>query len=188
MQSVNSYVTAEGNFNYGIATHPYNVPLYNTQTWNPSIKNSVTQSPDTMYITMANIGVLTDFFCQKENLQTDGQVRSILCSEVGYTSIPFGGYVSDENQQAAALAFGYLQAANNQHIDGFFNREVDAPEEIASSGLAMGVLTTGDYVHFTPKMAYNTYKFIDDPGQQAAYVNAASAAIGRNVLEIITPR
>ena len=79
---------------------------------------------------MANIDVLTDFLCQKKNLQTDGQVRSVLCSEVGYTSLPSHSYASDDNVQSAALAFGMLQAMNNQYIDGFFNREVDDPAEI----------------------------------------------------------
>ncbi len=188
MEFFNAYVISEGNFDYGIAVHPYNVPLYSAQTWMPSFMDSVNQTPNTMYVTMMNINILTDFFCQKENLSPNGQVRSILCSELGYTSIPFGGYVSDENQQAAAVALGYLQAMHNQHIDGFFMRETDSPEEIRNDGLAVGLLTTDDYHNYRRKMAFHMYRYLDDPSQQANYIALASAFIGIDVNLLLTPR
>ena len=194
LQSVQAAASAEGNFNYGVATHPYNVPLYNAQTWAPAIRNSVTDDQNSVYVTMANIDVLTDFLCEKTNLQTDGQVRSVLCSEVGYTSLPSHSYVSDDNIQSAALALGMLQAMNNQYIDGFFNREVDDPAEIVQvsdgqpDNLAMGVLSTPDWKTFTPKKSYNTYKYIDDPAQQAAILQDASAAIGQDITTLIHAR
>ncbi|MCH4032699.1 MAG: DUF5722 domain-containing protein [Lachnospiraceae bacterium] len=194
LQSVQAAASAEGNFNYGVATHPYNVPLYNALTWAPAIQNSVTDDQNSVYVTMANIDVLTDFLCSKKNLQTDGQVRSVLCSEVGYTSLPSHGYASDDNVQSAALAFGFWQAMNNQYIDGFFNREVDDPSEIAQisdgqpDNLAMGVLSTPDWKTFTPKKSYNTYKYIDDPAQQAAILQDASAAIGQDINSLIHAR
>ena len=194
LTSVQAAAAAEGNFNYGVATHPYNVPLYNALTWAPAIRNSVTDDQNSVYVTMANIDVLTDFLCQKKNLQTDGQVRSVLCSEVGYTSLPSHSYASDDNVQSAALAFGMLQAMNNQYIDGFFNREVDDPAEIVQisdgqpDNLAMGVLSTPDWKTFTPKKAYNTYKYIDDPSQQAAILQDASATIGQDITTLIHAR
>lgn len=186
LQAMQSYISQTGNFNYGVAIHPYNVPLYKAQTWAQG--GYATQSVNSPYVTMSNINVLTDFLQGKAYLQTDGQVRSVLCSEIGYTSMSFGGCVSDQNQQAAALNYGYLQALNNQYIDGFFNREVDAPEEMATSGLAMGVLTTADYRSFAPKVAYNMYKNIDNPAQQATVVNWTSAVIGTDVTKLINVR
>lgn len=185
LTKLNSYVASEGNFNWGVATHPYNAPLYSSWTINPGIVKPnlakyVTDDQSSVYITMYNIDVLTDFLCQKAYLQSDGQVRSVLCSELGYTSLPSHGYASDESIQAAALAYGYWQAMNNQYIDGFFNREVDHATEIneISEGqpdnLATGILN----MDATPKQAYTVYKNIDDPNQQAAILQQAAASFG----------
>ena len=137
---------------------------------------------------MANISVLTDFIQQKAFLQTDGQVRSVLCSELGYTSYPFGGYVSDYNIQYAAYVFGYLQAQNNQYIDGFFARECDSPQEVAIDGMASGLLTTTDYKTFTKKPAYTAYANIDNPNQRQAVINNASAIVGTDITSLIESR
>lgn len=188
LTSMAAYLSAEGNFNYGIAMHPYNVPLYAAQTWAPEQMSLTPQDQSAPYLSMANIGVLTDYLETQPMLQTDGQVRSVLCSELGYSSISYGGYTSDELQQAAALVFGYLQAANNQYIDGFFNREADAAEEI-SQGLALGVLSTSDYRTYRRKLSYDYYKNIDDPNE-AANIMAACGSImgGVDISLYITPR
>lgn len=187
LTTMNTEAKAEGNFNYGIAVHPYNAPLYNSWTLNPGIVKAdlaqyITDDQSTVYITMANIDVLTDFLCQSDYLQTDGQVRSVLCSELGYTSMTRGAYVQDESTQAAAVTFATWQAMNNQYIDGIFMREVDHADEInglaADDGLPQCLATGLLDVNHQPKAAYNAYKYIDDPNQQAAYLAQAAAAFG----------
>ncbi|MGN1023889.1 MAG: DUF5722 domain-containing protein [Lachnospiraceae bacterium] len=188
LTTMQAQISAEGNFDYGVAVHPYNVPLYASQTWTMQNLGVCDQTQNSPYITMANIGVFTDFFCQKAMLQNDGQVRSILCSELGYSSMPYNGYPNDENQQAAALVFGYLQAKNNQYIDGFFNREADAPEEIAQ-GLAVGVLSSDDGKTYTRKLSYDYYKNIDNPAVANDILAACGAYMGGiEVSSLLTPR
>ena len=95
----------EGDLDWHVAIHPYNVPLYDPYAWRPSSKTP--HSQDAAYISMQNIDVLTDFLSQPQMLAPDGLVRSVLCSEVGYTSS------QGEGIQAAAVVFGYLQAVHN---------------------------------------------------------------------------
>ena len=66
---------------------------------------------DTPMVTMANIHVVTDYLQQESFLKEDGEVRSVILSELGYTSS------KGEEVQAAAIAYAYKTAAANQHID-----------------------------------------------------------------------
>ena len=183
-----SEILAQGNFAYGAAVHPYNVPLYASQTWAMQNLGVCDQTQNSPYITMANIGVFTDFFCQPAMLQEDGEVRSILCSEVGYSSLPYDGYPNDESQQAAALVFGYLQAKNNQYIDGYFNREADAEEEV-EQGLALGVLSSEDGKTYRRKLSYDYYKNIDNKTVADDILAACGAYMGGiPVSSLLTPR
>ena len=188
LKTMQAEITAEGNFDYGVAIHPYNVPLYASQTWSMETLGMSTKKQSSLYITMGNIGVFTDFLCGKAMLQTDGTVRSVLCSEVGYSSIPYDGYPNDEAQQAAALVFGYLQAKNNQYIDGFFNREADAREEV-EQGLALGVLSTEDGKTYRRKLSYDFYKNIDNPSVAPDIMAACGAQMGGiDPAALLTPR
>ena len=188
LKTMQAEITAEGNFDYGVAIHPYNVPLYASQTWSMETLGVSTKKQSSLYITMGNIGVFTDFLCGKAMLQTDGTVRSVLCSEVGYSSIPYDGYPNDEAQQAAALVFGYLQAKNNQYIDGFFNREADAREEV-EQGLALGVLSTEDGKTYRRKLSYDFYKNIDNPSVAPDIMAACGAQMGGiDPAALLTPR
>lgn len=173
--NMNGYISAEGNFAYGIAHHPYNYDLRRPMVWEPTAYVNHTQN--SIYVTMANIDVLTDFFCQPAYLCPDGSVRSILLSEVSYNSHPaFGG---SEPIQATSMVYGYLQAMNNQHIDGFFPRECDAFEEVAQ-GMAFGVMNA-DFSH---KLAYNWYANALSPDILAT----ASAIIGADINSLMVVR
>lgn len=121
---------------------------------------------------MQNIDVLTDFLGQDEFL-SNGEVRSVLCSEVGYTS-------SDgQETQAAAVVYSYLQCMANQHIDGIIlSRELDDSSEVAQ-GLSLGIYG---------KTAWTYYKNIDTDDAQA-YIDKASAIIGvDDMTTLITER
>ena len=107
---------------------------------------------------------------------------------MGYSSLPYDGYPNDENQQAAALVFGYLQAKNNQYIDGYFNREADAEEEV-EQGLALGVLSSKDGKTYTRKLSYDYYKNIDNLAVADDILAACGAYMGGiPVSSLLTPR
>ena len=166
----------DGDLDWHVAVHPYNVPLTNPYAWQTS--SYAPHSQDARYLSMRNIDVLTDFLSQSSMLAPDGQVRSVLCSEVGYTSS------QGEGAQAASVVFGYQQAMSNSHIDGFIlSRELDDGGEIAQ-GLAYGLLNTAA----APKLAYAYYQAMGTAAEQQ-YVNSALSIMGVSSLsDVITYR
>ena len=175
LNNLNGYICAEGNFGYGIAHHPYNYDLRRPMVWEPTPYVNHTQN--STYVTMANIEVLTDFLSQPAFLAPDGSVRSVLLSEVSYNSNPFFG--GDETIQAVSTVYGYLQAMNNQHIDGFFPRECDAAEEVLQ-GMSFGVMNP-DNSH---KLVYSWYANALSPEILAT----ASAVIGADINSLMIKR
>ncbi len=176
---LNASITAQGNIDWGVACHPYPVPLTNAQFWANSAyyKNLVKHTATSPFLTMENIDVLTDYMCRAEMISPTGQVRSIICSEIGYTA------AQGEAVQAAALTYGYMVATSNQHIDAFIvSRQTDTAAEILQ-GLSMG-LTNPDGSH---KLAYEYYKHMDSENA-IDYVNNASAIIGTDMISSISPR
>lgn len=167
LDAFNSYIAAEGNIGWDLAQHPYNVMLTNPYSWSND-SSYVNHSADTWFISMQNIEVLTDYMGSTQYLKANGSIRSILCSEVGYTSSAAG-----EAVQAASITFGYEQAMANQHIDGFIlSREVDDAGEMAQ-GLANGLKNLDG----SKKASYDYYANLDTANAQQ-YLNAAAATIG----------
>lgn len=117
---------------WGLAWHPYPYPLGDPDTLDdgdyptidtdetPSYGGEVTLDYTTPIISMKNLDILTDYF--KENLlKEDGSVRSIILSEVGYTS--FSVIVGDnEAKQAANIAYAYYKAEANPLIKALIIR------------------------------------------------------------------
>ena len=162
----NSYISSEGNIDWSLAVHPYDVPLTNSYAWANSSKY-VTHDISSPYVAMQNVEVLTDYMCTPTFKAPNGQVRSIICSEVGYSS------TAGEAVQAAAITYAYEVAMNNQYIDAFiYNKEMDASAELAQ-GLALGLVSSRG----THKQAYAYYQNLDGPNAQQ-YINAAAATIG----------
>lgn len=161
----NRNITSKGNIDWGVAQHPYNVPLTEARIWKGS--KYVEHSASTSMITMANIEVLINYLKQEPFLTDTGEVRSILISELGYTSH------AGEAYQAAAFAYAYYKIAAYDEIDGFLlNRETDAGEEVAQ-GLAFGLTDAGG----RHKQIYDVFKYIDTPSH-AAYTDFAKGIIG----------
>ncbi|MDE6975246.1 MAG: hypothetical protein K2P38_19485, partial [Lachnospiraceae bacterium] len=165
MDVFNRNISSKGNIDWGVAQHPYNVPLTEARIWKSS--KYVKHSADTSMMTMDNIEVLIDYLKQDHFLTDDGQVRSILISELGYTSH------AGEAYQAAAFAYAYYKIEAYDEIDGFLlNRQTDAAEEVAQ-GLAFGLSSAGG----GRKQIYNVFKYIDT-GQHAQYTDFAKDLIG----------
>lgn len=146
------YIKKKGDIDWGLAYHPYPVPLTNARFWNTgSFSKYTTYSVDTEMVSMHNLYVVTDYLTNERFLDRNGEVRSVILSEQGYTS------TSGEDVQAAAYAYAYYIAENNQYIDGFMiSRETDAGPEVAQ-GLALGLTTPGG----GHKKVYNVFKHIN---------------------------
>ena len=182
LNAMQTYITQTGNFDYGIAIHPYNVPLYKADTWNAG--RYATHKANSPYVTTANLDVLTDYISQPAFLAPNGSVRSVICSEVSFNSIPYGGCYSDGAVQSAAAAYAYLAAENNQHVDGIFLREMDSAVEVASSGIAGGLIGADG----TKKPAYAAYAGIDNPKTRGSIIQTMNATAGRDLTKTIVAR
>lgn len=170
LDEFNAFLKEEGNIDWGVAYHPYSVPLTWPKFWSLQTdfyRSLVVDSPDTSMVTMSNIHVVTDYLQRSEFLTSSGEVRSVILSELGYTS-SYG-----EDVQAAAIAYTYLIASNNQHIDALvLSRQTDAASEIAE-GLALGICHTNGQ----RKYAYEVFKYMDTE-YSAQYTEFAKAHIG----------
>lgn len=143
-------ISEYGNIDWGLAAHPYSFPNENTPFWKPTKYTNHTVS--TPVISMDNLEVLTNYMQRDEMRDTSGNVRSIILSEIGYSS------TSGETMQAAAFAYAYTKMEKNGYIDALmFSRQTDASDEIAALGLALGLQTTGGH----HKYIYNVFKYID---------------------------
>ncbi|NLL77573.1 MAG: hypothetical protein GX235_10070 [Clostridiales bacterium] len=165
LDEFNRQIKEEGNIDWGLAMHPYNVPLTSVRIWESS--KYVKNSPDTPMVTMANIDVVTDYMQQEDFLTKEGEVRSVILSELGYTSL------QGEEMQAAAIVYAYEIAESNPHIDSIlFSRQTDALEEMVQ-GLSLG-LNNADGSH---KYAYNVFKYMDTESADI-YTSFAKSIIG----------
>ena len=155
LDAFNSQIVLKGTIDYGIAHHPYPVPLTWPKFWampaNYARMNLVRNSVDTPYITVQNLHVLTNYIQQEQFLNEEGEVRSVLLNEVGFPSN------HGENIQAAAYAYAYYIVDANQYVDGFiYNKQSDMAVEMAQ-GLNLGL----DHTNGSHKYIYNVFKNID---------------------------
>lgn len=177
LDTFNTLVKAEGNIDWSLATHPYNAPLYAPNVLTGNVRTTHDAST-TSYITMENIEVLTDYLCQSDFLNPAGQVRDIVLSEVGYTSLASMG--SSDAIQAADVVFAISQANVNQYIDGIIiNRQLTDVGEVAQ-GLDYGLSDASG----NPKQAYSWYTTAEDPNTIAA----ASAVLGTDITAFLQVR
>ena len=125
----NNAAQKHGNYDWGIAIHPYPQPIARVNYWSQDYN----KTQDAPILSIMNLCSLTEFLKQEEYLNTEGEVRNITITELGFTSA--GG----EKLQAAACAYCYYIVEANPYIDAFImNRQTDAPEEM-KSGLAFGL-------------------------------------------------
>ncbi len=180
LDEFNALICREGNIDWGLAHHPYSVPLNWPKFWDLPAQNAelVKESEDSAMVIIYNIDVVTDYMQREEFLTPDGEVRPIILSEMGFTST-YG-----EDVQAAAFAYAYYIAANNQYIDAMIlSRETDAVEEVAQ-GLALGL----SYQNGRKKLIYDVFKYIDTDKAEE-YTELARRYIGiEDWDEVITYR
>lgn len=168
VEAFNNAAKKRGNYDWGIAIHPYPNPISKVKYWNQNYEKTV----DAKYLSVMNLGVITDFLKQEEYLNQNGEVRSITITELGFTSL-YG-----EKLQAAAFAYCYCIVEANPYIDAFImNRQTDAPEEI-KQGLAFGIY------HYDQREKYikDVFQYIDTESAEE-YTEFMLDIIGADSLE-----
>ena len=162
-----SQLSEYGNIDWGLAAHPYSYPNGNTAFWKAS--KYVNHTVSTPVITMENLEVLTNYMQNESMRDSSGNVRSIILSEIGYSS------TSGETLQAAAFAYAYVKMEQNGYIDALmFSRQTDAGDEIAALGLALGLQTTGGQ----HKYIWNVFKYIDT-NRREEFISFAYDIVGK---------
>lgn len=147
IRAFNDAALSHGNYDWGIAIHPYPQPMTRVNYWSQHYD----KTQDAEIVSIMNLGVLTDFLSQEKYLDTNGEVRSITITELGFSS------KSGEKLQAAAFAYCYYITEANPYIDAFImNRQTDAPEEV-KQGLAFGIY---EYDH-SEKYIKDVFRYID---------------------------
>jgi hypothetical protein len=123
----------EGDFEWGIAYHPYPKNLRDPVAWENQNSSFSLNSP---LITMSNIEVL-DAWVKKSQHRYQGKTRGILLSEQGLNSPDY----SEKNLhlQAAGFAYFYSKIKHIDSIEAFqYHRWVDHAQE---GGLKLGLWT-----------------------------------------------
>lgn len=147
LEEINKIAREKGNYDWGLAIHPYPEPLTKVNYWTETYD----KTPDAPLLTLMNLSTVTGVLTEEEYLDRNGDVRSITVTELGFSS------ASGEKLQAAAFAYCYYIIEANPYVDAFImNRQTDAMEEVRQ-GLAFGIYDLDQ----TPKYIFDTFKYID---------------------------
>jgi hypothetical protein len=120
----------EGNFDWGLAYHPYPQNLRDPRTW---LDKKVTVDFNTPLITPKNLEVL-DAYMRQPQMLYDGKVRTIVLSEQGSNSP--GHDAQSYRDQAAGLVYTWLKLEKLDSIESYIHhRWMDHPKE---GGLNLG--------------------------------------------------
>ncbi len=168
LEAFNEAALAHGNYDWGIAIHPYPEPLTRVNYWS----QEADKTRDASHLSVMNLNVLTDILSEEDFLDRHGEVRSITITELGFSS------GSGERLQAAAFAYCYYIVEANPYVDAFLmNRQTDAPEEV-KAGLSFGVY---EYDH-TGKYIKDVFRYIDTD-RAGEYTDFMLKILGADSLE-----
>lgn len=111
---------------------------------------------------MENIEVLTAFMQQETFLDRNGEVRSIILSEQGYTSNS-NLYGRCEAQQAASMVYAYYKAEMNEDIDAFiyFVQRDNSAASLENNYYLFGLWGEAEDGDLTKKLSHDVYKVMD---------------------------
>lgn len=124
----------EGDFEWGVAYHPYPENLFYPDFWND---RTASFSFDTPHITFKNMEVLEAFLAQELFLYK-GEPRRIIFSEQGFNTVKGQLEGHFERNGEAGIVLAYMKARNMKTVDMFTHHSsVDNPGEF---GLNLGLI------------------------------------------------
>lgn len=115
LASFNAAIASEGNIDWGVAQHPYPVPLTYAKFWDMSgCRNGAymaQQVASGKMISFQNLSLLTNYLQRPEMLSPTGGVRHVILSEIGIVNS------QGADIQAATIFASYMAAKRNPYID-----------------------------------------------------------------------
>lgn len=125
---------AEGDFEWGVAYHPYPQNLRDPDTWKD---DEATNDFDTPYITPKNLEVLPAYLAQQRFLYRGEKPRAILFSEQGFNTPTLSE--ADQRRQVAGLVYVFRKLRQLPTVEAWhLHRYQDMPE--GEGGLRLGLL------------------------------------------------
>lgn len=149
-----------GNYNWGLAIHPYGCVLSAPSFWNSDLTPSygINGTFETKQITYMNLEVL-QLYLEQDIKRCNGEVRDVYVTEGGVSSSNTVDGVmtgNDKREQAAGIAYAYYKCTQLPCIKALnYYKLIDSPEENAYFGLM------SPYPNPVPKPSYYVYKDID---------------------------
>jgi len=152
----------EGDFDWGIAYHPYPQSLRNPRSWED---DKVSFSFDTPLITFKNIEVLAAWVERPDMKYKTRFRRRVHLSEQGANSPDYSE--KSLRDQAACVAYAWKKIEPLEAIEGFeYHNWMDHPGE---GGLRLGLRKfPGPPYNCEPKPAWFVYKALGTPDEDAA--------------------
>lgn len=148
------YSSAEGDFRWGVAYHPYPQNLTKPSFWIDDTQ--ATYSLNSKYVTFKNLEVIDAWIRQKENFYKGKTKRVLFLSEQGTNSPSYSE--SDLALQAAGGAWAWKKVSKLDGIDAiqWHNRA----DNKAEGGLRIGLRTfaEGSVSNLTPKPVWYVWK------------------------------
>ncbi|MDA7916433.1 DUF5722 domain-containing protein [Verrucomicrobia bacterium] len=143
------FAKAEGDFEWGLAYHPYPENLRNPDTWED---HNITYDFDSPLITPKNIEVLPAYM-EQPFMQFNGRTRGILLSEQGFNTPTLSE--QDQKRQAAGLIYMFKKLRKLPAIEAYhLHRYKDMPKQ--EGGLRLGIVDEQEQ----PKLGWHVYKAI----------------------------
>ena len=122
----NALIASEGNIDWGVAQHPYPVPLTYAKFWDmsgcPSGSYMAAQVSSGKMMTFQNLTLLTNALQSPEMLSPSGAVRHVILSEIGLTN------AQGTEVQAAALYASYVAAKSNPFVEIIYLLSFSEPQ------------------------------------------------------------
>ncbi len=192
IDTFNNKMIPGGSMDWGLAYHPYSIPLTEPEFWNDAETGLIKNDASSPVVNMLNLSVLTDYLQQAQFRNASGAVRHVILSEQGFTS-KSATRGTTEDLQAAAIAYAYYIADSNPYIDAFImSRQVDAPTELSESQ-AFGLWhcdesKQNDIVATKQKPSWIVYKNIDNRNATLETTEQYKALIGINKWSDVIPK
>lgn len=148
------YSSAEGDFRWGVAYHPYPQNLTKPSFWIDDTQ--ATYSLNSKYVTFKNLEVIDAWIRQKENFYKGKTKRVLFLSEQGTNSPSYSE--SDLTLQAAGGAWAWKKVSKLDGIDAM--QWHNWADNKAEGGLRIGLRTfaEGSVSNLTPKPVWYVWK------------------------------
>lgn len=158
-----AFSRVEGDFDWGIAHHPYPESLREPKTW---LDRKATFDFDTPLITFKNIEVLDAWVREPAQRYRGERIRSVHLSEQGPNSPDYSERALQE--QAAAMAYVWQKIRRLDTIEGFqYHNWIDNRRE---GGLRIGLRRFPDDADepLGRKPVWHVYRALDTPEEESA--------------------